>query len=152
MLFGIIICHVSEMNNHKYKHFWTRTFQSAWSMMYSNWSVVLVYQRPSSCFIRGVHSQMYAPCSHLQHPPPLVLLHLSKAEIMWHGFIILFRSQASFAQQRPQSSIWHWFLLIYVEQAVLGVHVHWAWCPSSLLCLQWQWYGLWWNMEANQDN
>lgn len=82
----------------------------------------------------------------------LTLLHLSKAEIIWQGFINLFRSQASFAQQRPQSSIWHWFLLIYVEQAVWGVHVHWAWCSSGVLCLPWQWYGLWWNMEANQHN
>lgn len=71
---------------------------------------------------------------------------------MWQGFINLFRSQASFAQQRPQSSTWHWFLLIYVEQAVLGVHVRRARCPSSLLCLQWQWHGRWWNTETNQHN
>ena len=143
---------VSEINNHKYKHLQKGAMPKC-SMMYSDWSVVLAHQRPSSCFIRGVHSQMCAPCSHLMHPlPHLTLLHLSKAEIMWQGFINLFRSQASFAQQRPQSSIWHWFLLIYVEQAVLGVHVHWARCPSSLLCLQWQWYRPWWNMGANQHN
>ena len=84
--------------------------------------------------------------------PSTVLLHLSKAEIMWQGFIILFRSQASFAQQRPQSSIWHWFLLIYVEHAAFGVHVHRARCPPVLLCLQWQWYGRWWNMGSYQHH
>lgn len=79
-------------------------------------------------------------------------LNCSKTETMWQGFINLFSSQASFAQQRPQFSIWHWFLLICVEQAVWGVQEHGARCATRLPCLQWQTHALWWNTEANQHN
>lgn len=55
----------------KTKYFWAVECQSAWSMIYSKWrAIVLVYQRPSSCFIRGVHSQMHAPAPTCSPPTP----------------------------------------------------------------------------------
>lgn len=98
-----------------------RTERGQWpsSVQWGNWHSLCWRMKGIPHVLLAVFIVRCKPPHPSTSSPPIVLRDLSKAKIMWKGFIILFSSQALFTQQRRQSSIWHWFILIYLERAAL---------------------------------
>lgn len=64
-------------------------------------------------YLHGKFVFYYRKLSQMLSPPYYMARCLKGKNIMWWGFMLVYISVSTFAQQRQQCSTWHWFLLIY---------------------------------------